>query len=199
MERVTDDDVVIARAADPDGGRPCCRRPASLLPHQPPDPWTGRTPSAGTRYSNRPTARSTALHALRFRSNLNPARDQAVSEHRSMIEAPAARDGAALRDLPVGHLRAKQQAVLEFHGQQRRQEPSGRKTAMTLEFLDLRRKALEARPRRHPGRAAAVARAQGRRAARSPGSTLLSGLAAAPTSSPVRWRRRSASSSACRS
>ena len=54
------------------------------------------------------------LHALRFRSNLNPAKwDQAVSEHRSMIEALAARDGAALRDLLVGHLRAKQQAVLD--------------------------------------------------------------------------------------
>lgn len=54
------------------------------------------------------------LHALRFRSNLNPAKwDQAVSEHRSMIEALAARDGAALRDLLVGHLRAKQQAALD--------------------------------------------------------------------------------------
>ena len=30
-----------------------------------------------------------------------------------MIEALAARDGAALRDLLVRHLRAKQQAVLE--------------------------------------------------------------------------------------
>ena len=54
------------------------------------------------------------LHALRFRSNLNPAKwDQAVSEHRSMIEALAARDGVALRDLLVRHLRAKQQAVLD--------------------------------------------------------------------------------------
>ncbi|NQW50597.1 MAG: GntR family transcriptional regulator [Rhodospirillales bacterium] len=54
------------------------------------------------------------LHALRFRSNLNPAKwDQAVFEHRSMIEALAARDGAALRDLLVRHLRAKQQAVLD--------------------------------------------------------------------------------------
>jgi DNA-binding GntR family transcriptional regulator len=54
------------------------------------------------------------LHALRFRSNLNPAKwDLAVAEHRAMIEALAARDGAALRDLLVGHLRAKQQAVLD--------------------------------------------------------------------------------------
>jgi DNA-binding GntR family transcriptional regulator len=47
-------------------------------------------------------------------SNLNPAKwDQAVAEHRAMIEALAARDGAALRELLVGHLRAKQQAVLD--------------------------------------------------------------------------------------
>lgn len=53
------------------------------------------------------------LHALRFRSNLNQAKwDQAVAEHRSMIAALAARDGAALRDLLTRHLRAKQQAVL---------------------------------------------------------------------------------------
>lgn len=53
------------------------------------------------------------LHALRFRSNLNQAKwDRAVAEHRSMIAALAARDGAALRDLLVRHLRAKQQAVL---------------------------------------------------------------------------------------
>jgi DNA-binding GntR family transcriptional regulator len=57
---------------------------------------------------------NTRLHALRFRSNLNPAKwDQAVAEHRAMIEALAARDGAALRELLVGHLRAKQQAVLD--------------------------------------------------------------------------------------
>lgn len=53
------------------------------------------------------------LHALRFRSNLNPMKwNQAVAEHRSMIAALAARDGAALRDLLIRHLRAKQQAVL---------------------------------------------------------------------------------------
>jgi DNA-binding GntR family transcriptional regulator len=53
------------------------------------------------------------LHALRFRSNLNQMKwDAAVAEHRSMIAALAARDGAALRDLLIRHLRAKQQAVL---------------------------------------------------------------------------------------
>ncbi|CAN5893577.1 GntR family transcriptional regulator [soil metagenome] len=54
------------------------------------------------------------LHALRFRSNLNGAKwDRAVAEHRSMITALAARDGAGLRDLLVRHLHAKLQAVLE--------------------------------------------------------------------------------------
>lgn len=54
------------------------------------------------------------LHALRFRSNLNRGKwDRAVAEHRSMIAALAARDGAALRDLLVRHLHAKRQAVLE--------------------------------------------------------------------------------------
>jgi DNA-binding GntR family transcriptional regulator len=54
------------------------------------------------------------LHALRFRSNLNGAKwDRAVAEHRSMLAALAARDGAALRDLLVRHLHAKLQVVLE--------------------------------------------------------------------------------------
>ena len=54
------------------------------------------------------------LHALRFRSNLVQAKwDHAVAEHREMIEALAARDGDRLRDLLVGHLRTKLQAVLE--------------------------------------------------------------------------------------
>ncbi len=58
------------------------------------------------------------LHALRFRSNLNGAKwDRAVAEHRSMLAALAARDGAALRDLLVRHLHAKLQAVLESMGQ----------------------------------------------------------------------------------
>jgi DNA-binding GntR family transcriptional regulator len=57
---------------------------------------------------------NTRLHALRFRSNLVAAKwDQAVAEHRDMIEALAARDGPKLRDILVGHLRAKLQAVLE--------------------------------------------------------------------------------------
>lgn len=54
------------------------------------------------------------LQAARFRSNLNRGKwDLAVAEHRSMIAALAARDGAGLRDLLVRHLRAKLQAVLE--------------------------------------------------------------------------------------
>jgi DNA-binding GntR family transcriptional regulator len=54
------------------------------------------------------------LHALRFRSNLVQAKwDQAVAEHRQMIDALAARDGAGLRVLLVQHLHAKQRAVLE--------------------------------------------------------------------------------------
>lgn len=54
------------------------------------------------------------LHALRFRSNVNRDKwDRAVAEHRSMLAALAARDGAALRDLLVRHLQAKLQVVLE--------------------------------------------------------------------------------------
>src|ERR671910_517183 len=54
------------------------------------------------------------LHALRFRSNLNGAKwDRAVAEHRSMLSALAARDGAGLRDLLVRHLNAKLEVVLE--------------------------------------------------------------------------------------
>jgi DNA-binding GntR family transcriptional regulator len=54
------------------------------------------------------------LNARRFRSNLNGAKwDRAVAEHRSMLTALAARDGAGLRDLLVRHLHAKLQAVLE--------------------------------------------------------------------------------------
>jgi DNA-binding GntR family transcriptional regulator len=54
------------------------------------------------------------LHALRSRSNLNGAKwDRAVTEHRSMLAALAARDGTALRDLLVQHLHAKLQVVLE--------------------------------------------------------------------------------------
>jgi DNA-binding GntR family transcriptional regulator len=57
---------------------------------------------------------NTRLHALRFRSNLVPAKwDQAVAEHRDMIDALAAHDGVRLRDILVRHLRSKLQAVLE--------------------------------------------------------------------------------------
>ena len=50
------------------------------------------------------------LHALRFRSNLVQAKwDQAVAEHREMIEALAARDGERLRDL-AGPAPARQAA-----------------------------------------------------------------------------------------
>ena len=54
------------------------------------------------------------LHALRFRSNLVRGKwDQAVAEHRDMIDALAARDGARLRGILVRHLKAKLRAVLE--------------------------------------------------------------------------------------
>jgi DNA-binding GntR family transcriptional regulator len=54
------------------------------------------------------------LHALRFRSNLVRGKwDQAVAEHRDMIDALAARDGARLREILVRHLKAKLRAVLE--------------------------------------------------------------------------------------
>jgi DNA-binding GntR family transcriptional regulator len=69
-------------------------------------------------------ALNTRLHALRFRSNLNRAKwDKAVAEHRSMIATLAARDGAALRDLLVQHLRAKQQAVLDSMNNQDTTDP----------------------------------------------------------------------------
>jgi DNA-binding GntR family transcriptional regulator len=58
---------------------------------------------------------NTRLHALRFRSNLVPAKwDQAVAEHRDMIDALAARDGATLRDILVRHLKSKLKAVMEI-------------------------------------------------------------------------------------
>ncbi len=57
---------------------------------------------------------NTRLHALRFRSNLVPAKwDHAVAEHRDMIDALAAHDGVRLRDILVRHLKTKLQAVLE--------------------------------------------------------------------------------------
>ena len=60
------------------------------------------------------SALNARLHALRFRSNVNRAKwNHAVAEHRQMLAALAARDGDRLRELLVGHLRAKRQAVLE--------------------------------------------------------------------------------------
>ncbi|MBN9489126.1 MAG: GntR family transcriptional regulator [Alphaproteobacteria bacterium] len=57
---------------------------------------------------------NTRLHALRFRSNLVRTKwDQAVAEHRDMIDALAVRDGVRLREILVRHLKAKLQAVLE--------------------------------------------------------------------------------------
>jgi DNA-binding GntR family transcriptional regulator len=54
------------------------------------------------------------LHALRFRSNLVADKwDRAVVEHRCMIDALAARDGARLRDILSRHLKSKLHAVLE--------------------------------------------------------------------------------------
>lgn len=54
------------------------------------------------------------LHALRFRSNLVQAKwDQAVQEHRAMVDALAARDGERLRDLMVRHVHTKLRTVLE--------------------------------------------------------------------------------------
>jgi len=60
------------------------------------------------------SALNARLHALRFRSNVNRAKwDRAIAEHREMLGALAARDGSRLRELLVGHLWAKRQAVLE--------------------------------------------------------------------------------------
>jgi DNA-binding GntR family transcriptional regulator len=60
------------------------------------------------------SALNARLHALRFRSNVNRAKwDQAIDEHREMLAALAVQDGSRLRELLVGHLRAKRQAVLE--------------------------------------------------------------------------------------
>jgi DNA-binding GntR family transcriptional regulator len=54
------------------------------------------------------------LHALRFRSNLVHGKwTKAVAEHREMLKALEKRDGKRLRDLLIGHLHAKRQAVLE--------------------------------------------------------------------------------------
>lgn len=55
------------------------------------------------------------LQALRFRSNLQPAKwDKAVQEHNSMIEALEARDGERLAAILRGHLMKKRDAVLQM-------------------------------------------------------------------------------------
>lgn len=54
------------------------------------------------------------MHALRFRSNQDEIKwAQALQEHAHILEALQARDGPALRDLLVHHLRRKRDAVLE--------------------------------------------------------------------------------------
>ena len=59
------------------------------------------------------------LHALRFRSNVNRAKwNLAMNEHREMLSALAERNPARLRDVLIGHLRAKREVVLgEMHKQ----------------------------------------------------------------------------------
>ncbi len=54
------------------------------------------------------------LQALRFRSNQDEVKwKHAVEEHEKMIEALAARDGAAMRAVLMSHLRLKREVVLE--------------------------------------------------------------------------------------
>ena len=54
------------------------------------------------------------LQALRFRSNQDGEKwKRAVKEHEKMIEALAARDGAAMREVLLTHLRNKRDVVLE--------------------------------------------------------------------------------------
>lgn len=54
------------------------------------------------------------LQALRFRSNQDGEKwRQAVKEHEKMIEALAARDGAAMREVLLTHLHNKRDVVLE--------------------------------------------------------------------------------------
>jgi DNA-binding GntR family transcriptional regulator len=54
------------------------------------------------------------LQALRFRSNQDGEKwKRAVKEHEKMIEARAAHDGAAMRDVLQAHLRNKRDVVLE--------------------------------------------------------------------------------------
>ena len=54
------------------------------------------------------------LQALRFRSNQDGEKwKRAVKEHERMVEALVARDGAAMRDVLLTHLRNKRDVVLE--------------------------------------------------------------------------------------
>jgi DNA-binding GntR family transcriptional regulator len=54
------------------------------------------------------------LQALRFSSNQDGEKwKRAVKEHEKMIEALAARDPAAMRDVLLAHLRNKRDVVLE--------------------------------------------------------------------------------------
>jgi DNA-binding GntR family transcriptional regulator len=54
------------------------------------------------------------LQALRFRSNQDGDKwKRALKEHEKMIEALAARDGAAMREVLLAHLRNKREVVLE--------------------------------------------------------------------------------------
>ena len=54
------------------------------------------------------------LQALRFRSNQDGEKwKRAMKEHERMIEALTARDGAAMREVLLGHLRNKRDVVLE--------------------------------------------------------------------------------------
>ena len=55
------------------------------------------------------------LQALRFRSNQDEAKwKRAVKEHEKMIDALAARDPAAMREVLMAHLRHKREAVLDL-------------------------------------------------------------------------------------
>jgi DNA-binding GntR family transcriptional regulator len=69
-----------------------------------------KNPVLGTVY-NQVNAR---LQALRFRSNQDGEKwKRAMKEHEKMIEALAARDGAGMREVLLGHLRNKRDVVLE--------------------------------------------------------------------------------------
>lgn len=69
-----------------------------------------RNPVLATVY-NQVNAR---LQALRFRSNQDGEKwKRALKEHEQMVEALQARDGGAMRDVLLGHLRNKRDVVLE--------------------------------------------------------------------------------------